>query len=378
MDIFLHYEGLNFLISIDKTGDRMVRRITIALIICLSVGLPRPAFAGPALLIEASNGKVLYAENQDDQWHPASLTKIMTAYLAFKALKSGRLTLDSKLTCSVLAHREPPSKVGLPIGAKMSVRQGLNALIVKSANDVAIMFAEAISGTHDAFVEKMNRTARQLGMTRTHFDNPNGLPSDGQITTARDLAILSRRVLKEFPEYAELWKKRNFKLGRRRLGTHNGLLKTFKGADGLKTGFICDSGYNVVATATRDGRRLMAIVLGATSGGERRIRAASLLEHGFRTYDWKQLFNTTTIDNLPIDRFARGPVSIRKTVRNRACGYRGIRRKRRRNSKAVARARARKARKHRARAARVKKSKKGKKAARTVKSVKVKKSKKKS
>ena len=333
----------------------------------LCVAFTPMALAGPALLVDAANGKILYAENADDQWHPASLTKIMTAYLVFEAIESGRLSLDDKLTCSVLAHREPPSKVGLPIGAKMSVRLGLKALIIKSANDVAIMFAEAISGTHDAFVAKMNATARRLGMTRTHFDNPNGLPSKGQVTTARDLAKLSRAVLRDFPQYADLWKQKDFMIGRRRLGSHNGLLKTFEGADGLKTGFICDSGYNVVATATRDGRRLMAVVLGAISGDERRSRAASLLEHGFRTYDWKQLFNTATIESMPIDGMARRAHSIRRSVRNRVCGYRGyVKRKRRRNAKALARAKARKARKQRARSLRSKRKKRSKKSAATI------------
>ncbi len=326
-----------------------------ALILCLA--LPRTVLAGPALLIDAVSGKVLYAENADDQWHPASLTKIMTAYLAFEALSTGRLTLDGKLICSVLAHREPPSKIGLPIGAKISVQLGLKALIIKSANDVAIMFAEAISGTHDAFVKKMNATARRLGMSRTHFDNPNGLPSKRQITTARDLAILSQAIMRDFPQYAELWNTKSFKIGRRRLRSYNGLLKTFEGANGMKTGFICDSGYNIVATATRDGRKLLAVVLGAVSLDRRRGRAAALLEHGFRTYDWKLLFNTANVATMPIDRRARGPISIRKIVRNRVCGYRGFKRKRRRrNAKAVARAKARNIRLRRARKANLKKA----------------------
>jgi len=295
---------------------------------------PQAVAAGPALLVEASSGKVLYAEEIDRRWHPASLTKIMTAYLTFEALKSGKLSLDSKISCSWLAHQEQPSKIGLPIGAKISVRLALDALIVKSANDVAIMLAEAIGGTHDAFVARMNATARRLGMTRTHYDNPNGLPSPGQITTARDLAKLSRAILRDFPEYAYLWKKRSFRIGRRRIGGHNGLLTTFKGADGLKTGFICDSGYNVVASATRDGRKLLAVVLGATSGHNRSIRATSLLEHGFRIYGWKQFFNTDNIDNLPMARLAGKVASIRKQVHSRACGYYRPRHRRRHRRKA--------------------------------------------
>ena len=278
----------------------------------LSTLTPATATAGPALLMEASTGKVLYAEDIDRRWYPASLTKIMTAYLTFEALRSGKLTLDSRIPCSWLAHREPPSKIGLPIGATITVRMALDALIVKSANDVAIMLAEAISGTHDAFVAKMNATARRLGMTRTHYDNPNGLPSRRQITTARDLGRLSRAILRDFPEYAALWKKRTFKIGRRRLHSFNDLLRDFKGADGLKTGFICDSGYNVVATATRNGRKLVAVVLGAISGHNRSIRARSLLEHGFRTYGWKQFFDTTNIDNLPASRLTDRAANIRK------------------------------------------------------------------
>jgi len=343
----------------------------------MSLLLPHSAFAGPVLLIEAVSGKVLYADSIDDQWRPASLTKIMTAYLAFEALKTGKLTLESKLTTSVLALREPPSKIGLPLGATINVRLGLKALIVKSANDVAIMFAEAISGTHDAFVQKMNATARRLGMSRTHYDNPNGLPSKGQYTTARDLAVLSQAVLRDFPEYGELWRTKSFKMGKRRLRSYNGLLKTFNGADGLKTGFICDSGYNIVATATRGGVKLMAIVLGAVSAIDRRSRTASLLEHGFRTYEWKQLFGTTNIRTEPIAAHATGPISIRKIVHSTVCGYRFRKRKRRiRKATVVARAKARKARRRRAKSARIKKSRSVKKSAKTVKSTKPKKVKK--
>jgi D-alanyl-D-alanine carboxypeptidase len=140
------------------------------------------------------------------------------------------------------------------------------------------------------------------------------------VTTARDLAKLARAVASEFPEYASYWSMTQVRIGKIRLASHNGLLKTFEGADGLKTGFICDSGFNVVASATRDGRRLMAVVLGEPSGGDRNVRAASLLEHGFQQYGWKQLFNNDTIDNLPIASNARGPVSVRATIQSWDCG----------------------------------------------------------
>lgn len=280
------------------------------------------AEAGPTLLFEADSGSVLYAEDVDNAWHPASLTKIMTAYLTFKAIREGKVSLETKIPCSEAATLQPPSKVGLPIGAEMTVETALKVLIVKSANDVAVMLAEAVAGSQEAFVERMNATARKLGMGRTHFVNPNGLPAIEQVTTARDLAKLARAVTREFPEYASWWALPEVRVGNRRLVTHNGLLKTLEGADGLKTGFICDSGYNVVASATRDGRRLMAVVLGEPTGHERTIRAASLLEYGFQQFGWKQLFNTTNVDNMPMDAAAKGVVSVRQQVISWECGTR--------------------------------------------------------
>jgi D-alanyl-D-alanine carboxypeptidase len=300
----------------------MMRRIVKNFLIVLALGLPAsvPALAGPALLFDAADGKVLYAEEMDDQWHPASLTKIMTAYLTFKAIKAGKLSLTDKVVCSELAHKQPPSKIGLPIGGELTVELALQSLIVKSANDVAVMLAEKVAGSEAQFVADMNATARELGMTRTVFVNPNGLPEVNQVSTARDLAKLARAVTHEFPEYAEYWAMTQMRIGKIRLSSHNALLRTLDGADGLKTGFICDSGFNVVASATRDGRRLMAVVLGEPSGRDRNIRAASLLEHGFQQFGWKQLFNNQTVDNLPIASGARGPISVRATIQSWDCG----------------------------------------------------------
>ncbi len=279
-----------------------------------------PASASPTLLFEPDTGKILYSEDIDDIWHPASLTKLMTAYVTFEAIKEGKIHLDDKISCSLVATLQPPSKVGLNVGATLSVEQALKAVIIKSANDVTVMLAEAISGSESAFIDKMNATARRLGMTHTNFVNTNGLPDPGQLTSARDIAKIARAVVSEYPQYASYWAMPDMRIGKRRLGSHNALLKTFPGADGLKTGFTCDSGYNVVASATRDGRRLMAVVLGESSGNERAIRAASLLEYGFQNYDWKQLFNTSTVDNLPMDTNARGVVSVRDTVTAWGCG----------------------------------------------------------
>ncbi|MGI9388183.1 MAG: D-alanyl-D-alanine carboxypeptidase family protein, partial [Methyloligellaceae bacterium] len=164
------------------------------------------AFAsGPALLFDASSGAIIYSDEPDTKWHPASLTKLMTAYLIFEEIRAGRLKMDDKIVTSKAAHRVQPSKIGLPVGGQMPVDVGLNTLIIKSANDVAIMFAEKISGNVPAFAARMNATARRLGMTRTNFVNPNGLHDPAQITTARDLGMLARAIIRDFPEHAVLF-----------------------------------------------------------------------------------------------------------------------------------------------------------------------------
>lgn len=295
----------------------VVRKTAIAL--ALMLGWTGAAASGPALLFDATSGKVLYAEGQDQPWHPASLTKIMTAYLVFDALKTGKITLEQKIPVSANAHALPPSKLGFPVGAELSVNLALKALIIKSANDAAVMLAEVIGGTEEAFVRRMNETALRLGMTQTRYVNPHGLPAPEQVTTARDLARLTRAVLADFPAYGDLWAMPDMQIGRRRLRTHNGLLRTYEGADGLKTGFICDSGFNVVATATRDNRRLAAVVLGEYTSRDRSLRAASLLEHGFRTYDWKEMFSNATVDTIPVSAESSTPRSVRELVASFAC-----------------------------------------------------------
>ncbi len=293
-----------------------VRSFVAALIIgCSAVGLSsEPARAGPVILLEAASGRVLYSAEQDHQWFPASITKIMTAYLTFDAVKSGRLKLTDTLEVSEKAHEQVPSKIGLPVGNAIPVDVAIRALVVKSANDVAIMLAEKIGGSEEGFVQLMNDTARRLGMTRTHFVNPHGLPVPGQISTARDLARLARAALRDFPEHDAVWSLSEFHLGDQRLRSHNALLRSFEGADGIKTGFICDSGFNVVASATRDGKRLIAVVLGEPSGDDRNMRAASLLNHGFETAAWKARFGAPTIDTMPIDPAAEGVRSVRASV----------------------------------------------------------------
>ncbi|ODA66274.1 D-alanyl-D-alanine carboxypeptidase DacF precursor [Methyloligella halotolerans] len=293
----------------------MLRRLAVAL---LSVALllpPHLAHAGPALVFEPYNGTVFYAEDPDVPWFPASLTKLMTAYIAFSDIRAGRVTMDTMISCSAHAQSQAPTKLGLPVGGELTLEIAIKIIIVKSANDVAVMVAEALGGgSEQAFVVRMNAAAQHLGMTHTHFANANGLPNEDQVTTARDLGRLARALILQFPEYADIFKLRHVKVGDKILRTHNGLLRDFEGADGMKTGFICDSGFNIVASATRDGRRLVAVVLGEVSVPARRDRVTDLLENGFKRYFWKSLFGTT-IDGLAMQAsLSDQPAHLRREI----------------------------------------------------------------
>jgi D-alanyl-D-alanine carboxypeptidase len=292
----------------------MLRRAGLGLFVGALLAAPSTATAGPALVFEPINGTVFYSEDPDAQWFPASLTKLMTAYVTFKALKAGEVKPDTNITCSQKAVAQAPSKLWLPVGGQITIDTGLKVLIVQSANDVAVMLAEAVAGSTEAFVGRMNEAAQKLGMTRTHFENVNGLPQDGQVTTARDLAKLTRAIIVEFPEHADIFALPSIQVGKKLIRTHNRLLISFQGADGMKTGFICDSGFNIVASATRDGRRLVAVVLGEPSVASRTDRAANLLENGFRRYFWKSVFGTT-IDGLAMQAsLSDGPTHLRDAV----------------------------------------------------------------
>lgn len=247
----------------------------------LAVVAPRAAHAEALLVVEADTGKVLQADNATMPWYPASVTKIMTAYVALKAVKDGRMSLDTLLTVSPVAASQSPSKMGFPPGTQVTIDNALKMMMVKSANDMAVVLAEGIGGSIDGFSVMMNQTAQKLGMTQTSYVNPNGLPADGQITSARDLAILARAVIRDLPEYEYFMHIPSIRYGRRVTQNFNKLIGRYPGADGFKTGFICASGYNLVASATRNGKRLIAVVLGASSGNARAVRAAQLLERGF-------------------------------------------------------------------------------------------------
>jgi D-alanyl-D-alanine carboxypeptidase len=249
----------------------------------LGLGLATPAKAEALLLVEAGSGKVLQAENATYPWYPASVTKLMTAYVTLKAVKEGRITINSPFVVSANALAQAPVKMGFKVGTIVTVDNALKMMMVKSANDVAVLLAEGVSGSVEKFVDEMNAAATRLGMTQTSYVNPNGLPADGQVTSARDLAILARAIYRELPEYGEYWHLPGIKFGRRVVRNYNRLIDLYPGADGMKTGFICASGFNLVASATRGNRRLIAIVLGAPSSSVRAYKAAKLLEQGFKS-----------------------------------------------------------------------------------------------
>ena len=292
----------------------MLRRAGVSLLVGAILMAPAAASAGPALVFEPFNGTVFYAEDPDALWFPASLTKLMTAYVAFQALKLGTVKPDTPAVCSKKATEQAPSKLWLKEGESISLDTALKVLIVKSANDVAVMIAETVAGSEEAFVQRMNEAAKHLNMTRTNFVNVNGLPDERQVTTARDLAKLARAIIVEFPEYAGLFTTVQLQVGKQLIRTHNGMLVSYPGADGMKTGFICNSGFNIVVSATREGRKLVAVILGEPSIASRRERAVDLLDNGFQRYFWKSLFGTS-LDGLALQAaMDSSPTHLRDSV----------------------------------------------------------------
>jgi D-alanyl-D-alanine carboxypeptidase len=268
----------------------------------ISLGTSR-ANAEAKLLIEAATGKVLHAENATYPWYPASVTKLMTTYTVLRAIKDGRISFDTLVTMTRDAAAQPPTKMGFPVGTRITIDNALKMMLVKSANDIAVAIADGVGGSVPGFADMMNANARRLGMTQSNFVNPNGLPADGHVTSARDLGILARALMQEFPEDDFYWHIHSIRYGKRVIHNYNKLLVRYPGADGMKTGFICASGYNLVGSATRNGRRLIAIVLGAYSGHDRTQQVAELLERGFNSSGLSWLTPSLgTVDALaPID-----------------------------------------------------------------------------
>ncbi|MFU8864741.1 MAG: serine hydrolase [Rhodobacterales bacterium] len=253
--------------------------------IWLIVVVPLSVKAAPyaAMVMDARNGEVLHAENADTRLHPASLTKMMTLYVAFQAIERGEITLDTEVTVTREAAAEPPSRLGLRTGQKIKLRYLIRAAAVRSGNDAAHAIGAAIEGNEAAFARRMNRTAAAMGMTRTNFKNMHGLTQEGHLSTARDMTILGRHMLYDFPEYYNLFSRRSTDAGIAHVNnTNSRLLASYRGADGIKTGYTRAAGFNLVASAERGNTRIIATVFGGRSTATRNARVAELLDLGFQ------------------------------------------------------------------------------------------------
>jgi D-alanyl-D-alanine carboxypeptidase len=267
-----------------RSRPRVLGRIGRALLLAVTVSLflAQPAGANPryaALVVDAKTGETLFERYADEPRYPASLTKMMTLYLVFEELEAGRLTLDSKLKISAYAASRPPTKLGLPAGATIRVEDAIRALAVRSANDISVAVAENISGSVDAFAQRMTSTARAIGMRKTTFKNPNGLPDSQQKTTARDMALLARALKDRFPRYFDFFDTRSFAYRGKRYRNTNRLLGRVKGMDGIKTGYTRASGFNLVSHVERDGREIVAVVMGGRSANSRNAHMVELINN---------------------------------------------------------------------------------------------------
>ena len=244
-----------------------------------------PVFAAPyaAMVMDARSGEVLHSRNADTRLHPASLTKMMTLYVAFEAIEHGEISLDTKVTISRRAASEPPSRLGLRAGQRIKLRYLIRAAAVKSANDAATAIGEAIEGSEAAFARRMNRTARALGMNRTTFKNAHGLTEAGHLSTARDMTIMGRQLFYDYPAYYNLFSRRTTDAGMHDVAnTNRKFLANYRGADGIKTGYTRAAGFNLVASAERGRERIITTVFGGRSTATRNARVAELMNLGFK------------------------------------------------------------------------------------------------
>ncbi len=247
--------------------------------------VPLKGFAAPyaAVVIDARTGEVLHSRNADTRLHPASLTKMMTLYIAFEAVRNGEITLDTPVRITKKAAAEPPSKLGLRSGQTIAFRYLIRAAAVKSANDAATAIGIAISGSEAAFARRMTRTAKAMGMSRTTFKNAHGLTESGHLSTARDMTTLGRHLLYDYPQYYNLFSRQSTHAGIKTVpNTNRRLLAAYRGADGIKTGYTRAAGFNLVASAKRKNERIIATVFGGKSGASRNAKVAELLDLGFR------------------------------------------------------------------------------------------------
>lgn len=266
-----------------------------------------------AIVVDANSGEVLFAKNADAQRYPASITKVMTLYLAFEAIASGQMSLNDQIVVSPRAAAQSPTKLGLRAGATITVGDAIRAISLKSANDMSVAMAEKIGGTESRFGALMTLRARELGMTNTRFVNASGLPDSRQLSSARDIAILSRAVMRDYPQYYSFFSLRSANVQGIALRSHNRLLLQMPGVDGIKTGFTNASGYNLAASAVRNNRRLIAVVLGGNSTAARDNHVQDLLETGFEVLRRRQRGEVITVAQNLFEPAPIGPI-VRPSV----------------------------------------------------------------
>lgn len=300
--------------ALTVAGQAVMLAMCVMLMAGAGIAEAAPKFA--ALTVDARNGRVLYGENIDAIRHPASLTKMMTLYVLFQDLKAGKIRLNSPIRMSARAARMAPSKLGVKPGNTITVETAIRALVVKSANDVACAVAETLGGTEQAFASRMTRTARAIGMSQSNFANASGLPNPAQVTTARDMATLGLRLMRDFPEYYPYFRSQSFVFNGRTIKGHNRLLGKFEGTDGIKTGYINASGFNLVSSVRRGDKRLVGVVLGGRSGASRDAYMKKMLQAQFA-----RASNGRTVAALvgsakgainPVEMAAAEPVKLKK------------------------------------------------------------------
>jgi D-alanyl-D-alanine carboxypeptidase len=287
--------GLGFggLVTVGRAAALLVMALLAAVPATAASLYGVPKYA--AILIDYDTGEVMYARQADAMRFPASITKVMTLYVAFEELKAGNIRENDMIRVSSNAARQPPSKLGLKPGATISVHDAMGVIATRSANDIAVALAEAIAGSEEDFALRMTRTARKLGMTQTTFRNATGLPDDGHVTTARDIATLSRALIRDYPRRYPLFSTVSYDYEGQAIDNHNHLLKTMPGVDGIKTGYTNAAGFTLAASSVRNGKRLIAVVLGGPNRMKRDGNVSELLETGFYVLNSRARGQMTTV-----------------------------------------------------------------------------------
>lgn len=291
-----------------------LRLLSVSLIILLSIISVRPSFGevfGPNITFNVNTGKIYSQKNAFDRWYPASITKMMTAYVVLREVKRGKISMLSPVRQSANSQSKPASKMGFPIGTILTVEAALKIILVKSANDVASAVAESVGGSEAEFSRLMNKYAHEIGMTSSHFVNPHGLHNVAQYTSAHDLGLLARQIYREFPEHSKLFGLQAIQVGKRKFRNHNALMRHFPGTIGMKTGFICAGGLSLV-TASNFGKDIVvSVVLGASNGKERNVLAAELQSVARKRVESETL---PELDAMIAPEFSRQPLDIRDYV----------------------------------------------------------------